>query len=408
MNPNNEQFPPIPDAPLFVCEAEDPQYGLKGWLTVHTIGQRGSCGGIRLYPDVTKEETITLARAMTYKYSMCGYTLGGAKGAVRITFDIDDAGRRMLLESFGRHIGPLIRSRIYQPWTDMNCSVDDLRSIYKGAGKKLNFTPSDSAYSTALSTFSALSAVAEHLNIKPDKCNVTIEGFGNVGSQLALEIAHWGGKVIAVSNRRGTAYNPKGLDVHTLYDKRKQFGDAWIERQGDYECLVCEQLFSIDTTIHVPCARVHSLTADNIAKLNCKAVVQAANEPCAPCNEPEMFKKGILSLPYFTVNIGGITGSGLASAGATDEQIRQIFAGEFNQMITRLLKLSEQGQESPMEVASREAARCYHVLFESVNSIKARKGLLSKLGIATRPSPKQKIQELETTFNSRFASSDFA
>ena len=229
-----------------------------------------------------------------------------------------------------------------------------------------------------------------------------------MGSQLALEIARWGGKVIAVSNRRGTAYNPEGLDVQTLYDKRKQFGDKWIEQQGDYERLACEQLFSLDTTIHVPCARVHSLTADNIAKLNCRAVVQAANEPCAPCNEPELFKKGILSLPYFAVNIGGITGSGLASVGVADEQIRQVFAGEFHQMIVRLLKISEQDHESPVEVAARQAARCYHTLFGSANPVKTRKSLLSKLGMATRPSPKQKIQELKTTFNSRFTSSDFA
>ncbi|MGA2678694.1 MAG: Glu/Leu/Phe/Val dehydrogenase dimerization domain-containing protein [Sedimentisphaerales bacterium] len=406
MNPNNEQFPQIPDSPLFVCEANDPKSGLKGWLTVHTIGQRGSCGGIRLYPDVTKEETVVLAKAMTYKYCMSGYTLGGAKGAVRMPFDIDDAERRMLLESFGRHIGPLIKSKIYQPWTDMNCSVDDLRSIYNGAGKQLKFVPADSAYSTALSTFSALLAVVEHLGIKSEQCTVAIEGFGNVGSQLALEIDRWGGKIIAVSNRRGTAYNSKGLDAKTLYNKRKQFGDMWIEQQGDYERLACEQLFSLDTTIHVPCARVHSLTADNIAKLNCRAVVQAANEPCAPCNEPELFKKGILSLPYFAVNIGGITGSGLASVGVADEQIRQVFTGEFHQMVARLLKISEQGHESPVEVASREAAKCYHTLFESANPVKTRKSLLSKLGIATRSSPKQKIKELKSTFNSRFTSSE--
>ena len=184
MNPNDQQFPPIPDSPLFVCEADDPQSGLKGWLTVHTIGQRGSCGGIRLYPDVTKEETVVLAKAMTYKYCMSGYTLGGAKGAVRMPFDIDDAERRMLLESFGRHIGPLIKSKIYQPWTDMNCSVDDLRSIYKGAGKQLKFTPADSAYSTALSTFSALLAVAEHLGIKPDQCRCNDRGIRQCGQPV--------------------------------------------------------------------------------------------------------------------------------------------------------------------------------------------------------------------------------
>ena len=106
------------------------------------------------------------------------------------------------------------------------------------------------------------------------------------------------------------------------------------------------------------------------------------------------------------MNIGGITGSGLASVGVADEQIRQVFTGEFHQMIARLLKISEQGHESPVEVASREAAKCYHTLFESANPVKARKSLLSKLGIATRPSLKQKIKELKSTFNSRFTSSE--
>jgi glutamate dehydrogenase (NAD(P)+) len=408
MKNNSDQFPPIPESPLFVCEADDPQSGLKGWLTVHTIGPRGSCGGIRLYPDVTKEETITLARAMTYKYSMCGYLLGGAKGALRMPLDIDIAQRRTLLENFGRHIGPLIKSKIYQPWTDMNCSVDDIQSIYKGAGKNLNFTPADSAYSTALSTFSALSAAAEHLEIKPQQCTVTIEGFGKVGSQLALEIDRWGGKVVAVSNHRAAAFNPKGLDVKSLYEKRKQLGDMWIEQKGDFEHLACEQLFSIDTAVYVPCARTHSVSPDNSAKLKCRAVIQAANEPCAPGVEAGLFQKGILSLPYFVVNIGGITGSGLASLDASDEQIRSIFAGEFHQMIARLLKISDKTRQSPLEIASHEAAKCYHLLFDSAVKVKNKKTLLSRLGFTRRPTLAKKLSELKTTFNSRFASADFA
>ena len=401
MNQNNAQ---IPEAPLFVCEVDDPAVGLRGWLAIHTIGRRGCCGGIRLYPDVTKEETIALARAMTRKYCICGYSLGGAKAGVQIPFDVDQNKRATMLENFGSHIGPLLKSRIYHPWMDMNCSVDDLRSIYKGAGKQLKFTPADSGYFTALSTFSALSAVAEHLDIKPDHCTVTIEGFGGVGSNLALEIARWGGKVIAVSNLRGTAFNPKGLDVQSLFEKRKQLGDGWIEQQGQYDLLPREELFSLDTTIHVPCARVFSLSIDKAQRLNCKAVVPAANEPCAPGVEHKLFEKGILPLPYFVVNIGGITGSGLAANGANDGQIRRIFTDEFHQMIWRLLKLSEKNHTSPIDIALREAAGCYQYLFDSVGPVKTGRRWLSKLGITTRPSPRQKIRELKITFDSRFSS----
>jgi glutamate dehydrogenase (NAD(P)+) len=401
MNPDNAQ---IPQSPLFVCDIDDPSAGLRGWLAIHTVGSRGCCGGIRLYPDVTKEETEILARAMTYKYCICGYSLGGAKAGVQMPLDIDMYSRRTLLENFGRHIAPFLKSRIYHPWMDMNCSADDIKYVYKGAGKQLKFIPADSGYFTALSTFSALSAVAEHLDIKPDNCKVTIEGFGSVGSNLAVEIVRWGGKVIAVSNRRGTAFNPKGLDVRSLYEKRKNLGDGWIEQPGEYERLTRDELCSIETAVHIPCARTFSLSQDKAGRLKCRIIVPAANEPCAPGTEDKLSEKGILLLPFFVVNIGGITGSGLAGAGATDEQIRRIFMVDFHQMIARLLAQSRQTHTSPVEIARREADKHYTALFGSNNVIKTRKGLLSRLGIIKKPSPRQKIQELKSTFNSRFMS----
>lgn len=76
----------IPEEPLFTCEIKIPEFDLTGWLCIHSIGQHGACGGIRLYPDVTKEEVELLAKAMTYKYCFCGYTVGGAKAGVTIPF----------------------------------------------------------------------------------------------------------------------------------------------------------------------------------------------------------------------------------------------------------------------------------------------------------------------------------
>jgi glutamate dehydrogenase/leucine dehydrogenase len=322
---------------------------------------------------------------------------------VQMSLDIDRQSREKMLENFGRHIAPFLKSKIYHPWMDMNCSADDIKCVYKGAGKQLKFVPADSGYFTALSTFSALSAVAEHFDIKSANCKVTIEGFGSVGSNLAVEIARWGGKVIAVSNRRATAFNPKGLDVRSMYEKRKNLGDGWIEQPGEYERLERDELFSIEAAVHIPCARTFSLSEDKARHLNCKTVVPAANEPCAPGAEDKLTERGIVLLPFFVVNIGGITGSGLAGAGASDEQIRRIFMVEFHQMIARLLKLSSRKNVSPVEIARREADKNYTALFGSNDFIKTRKGLLSRLSIK-KPSPKQKIKELKSIFNNRFTS----
>jgi glutamate dehydrogenase/leucine dehydrogenase len=348
----------VPDSPLFVAEVKDPEFGLQAWLAVHSLGFY-SCGGVRLYPDVSREEAELLAKAMTYKYCFHGITeRGGAKAVVQLPFDMPASDQAMVLRKFGEHIGPLVRLNIYYPWTDMNSSPDDIMHIYQGAGIKGN-RPSHSDYGAAMSTFAAVMAAAEYYRIRPEQCMITIEGLGKVGKYLAVEISRWGGKLIGASTRVGAVANLRGLDVKEILQTSEKCNDFWVKEKRNWEILRREDLFSLPMNIHIPCARVHSITEKVVTNLNCRIIVPAANVPCTSEAEVKIHEKGIKLLPDFVVNSGGIIGYGSNS----DDEIRKRFTNDFKEMIERLLRLSESKQTPPSVLASLECHKNFRYLW---------------------------------------------
>ncbi len=346
----------VPDEPLFTVVVDDPALDLKGWVVIHSMGYGASCGGVRLYPDVTLEEVILLAKAMTYKY--CFYRLadrGGAKAGIQMPIDLPQEERALKLRHFGRHIQPLLQSNTYMPWTDMNCSVLDIMHIYEGAGMRRHVQDMDTAYPTAVSTFASLKAVAEYLGISPGDCKIAIEGLGNVGRHLAVRIQQWGGRIVGASTYVGAAINLKGIDINHMLEMGERYGDNWVEQKGHWEIRPCTDLLSLPVDILVPCARIHSLTEAVAADLKCRAVVPAANVPCTQQAEKLLSQNGIVILPDFIVNSGGVIGPPRHS-GAT---IEDRFINAFSMMIRRLLKVSQMKQVSCIDIAREVCNREY-------------------------------------------------
>ena len=53
----------------------------------------------------------------------------------------------------------------------------------------------------------------EDMKIPVTKATVTIQGFGNVGSETAIALSRYKAKIIAISDVSGGIYNPKGIDI---------------------------------------------------------------------------------------------------------------------------------------------------------------------------------------------------
>jgi glutamate dehydrogenase/leucine dehydrogenase len=361
-----ELYDIVPDEPLFIAVVDDPALDLKGWVVIHSMGYSASCGGVRLYPDVSLEEVTLLARAMTYKY--CFYRLvdrGGAKAGVQMPIGLHEKERVFKLRHFGRHIQPLLRTKTYSAWTDMNSSDKDIMHIYEGAGMRRHIQRMDTAYPTAVSTFASLKASVEHLGISPGDCKIAIEGLGKVGRYLAGWIQQWGGRIVGASTCVGAAVNLEGIDIHCMLETAEQYGDEWVHQKGNWEVRACADLLSQPVDILVPCARVYSLTEAVADNLRCKAVVPAANVPCSPQAEELLLQKGTVVLPDFIVNSGGIIGPPRQSHTTAET----CFINAFSMMIQRLLKLSERKQISCIdlarEVCNKEYAyRCRMVVRE--------------------------------------------
>jgi glutamate dehydrogenase (NAD(P)+) len=136
---------------------------------------------------------------------------------------------------------------------------------------------------------------------------VVIQGFGNVGSHLArLLDREAGAKVVAVSAVEGGVYNDKGLDIPGLLAHVAQ-GKPVPEWNGGKR-ITNDELWTIPCDWLVPAALGGVITKEANAKtVDCKVVVEAANEPTTPTADLILQERGIAVIPDFLANAGGVT-----------------------------------------------------------------------------------------------------
>src|SRR3990170_8510912 len=190
-------------------------------------------GGIRYHPEVNLGEVSALAMWMTWKCSLVGLPLGGAKGGIAC-----DPGKfsRQELQSMTRRytaeiinfIGPDVDVPAPDMGTDEQVMawIMDTYSQHKGHAVPEIVTGKPVAIGGTLGRRDAtgrgvvytIIEAAKHLNVDLTKCTAVVQGFGNVGSVAAKELAKIGVKVIAVSDRTEGFYDAQGLPVERLLE----------------------------------------------------------------------------------------------------------------------------------------------------------------------------------------------
>ncbi|MCX7702720.1 MAG: Glu/Leu/Phe/Val dehydrogenase, partial [Planctomycetota bacterium] len=77
----------------------------------------------------------------------------------------------------------------------------------------------------------------------------------------------------------------------------------------------------VDCDVLIPAARPDSINMSNYNKVKAKLIVQGANVPVQFEAERKLHDKGILNLPCFIANAGGVICGALEYAGATESQV---------------------------------------------------------------------------------------
>lgn len=264
-----------PEKILFIYE---PKTKLKAIVVVDNMATGPTIGGTPMAADVTMEEVRRLARAMTYKNAMAYLPHGGGKSG--ILSDPRTHNKEHLLRTFARAIRTLEE---YVPGPDMGTDEASMAYIYDEIGRavglprELGGIPLDEIGATAYGLVESIEVATGFIGMDLNGATLTIQGFGNVGRSTAKFLQERGTRLIAVSDSKGTIYNPRGLDTRELIQLKSERKS--VTQHKDAEVLPGEAIISIQTDIFVPAARPDVIHRENVHKVNARLIAQGANIP---------------------------------------------------------------------------------------------------------------------------------
>jgi glutamate dehydrogenase (NAD(P)+) len=291
----------------------------KGYRVTHNVARGPSKGGIRYHADVTHDEIKALAMLMTWKCALMGIPFGGAKGGVVVDpkqlsrSELERMTRRYTSEIINE-IGP--EKDIPAPDVGTDASVMawifDTYSMNKGhsvlgvvTGKPLAIGGSlGREEATARSALYSIRDAAAKQDRSVAGMRVAVQGFGQVGSYLALFLHQEGAIVTAVSDSTTALYNAKGIDVPAAFAHKREF--RTLAGLRDAEAITNEELILLDVDVLAPCALEQVITGENADRVRASIVCEGANAPVTPAADAILEDKGVLILPDVLANAGGV------------------------------------------------------------------------------------------------------
>lgn len=281
--------------------------GLRAIVVIDNVAAGPAIGGTRMAPDVTVTECFRLARAMTLKNAAAGLRHGGAKSVIVGDPRMPPADKERLIRAFATAIAPLAE---YIPGPDMGTNETAMAWIHDEIGRAVGLPaeiggiPLDEIGATGFGVSIAAEIAAPFAGLSLEGARVVVQGFGAVGEHAARFLARKGARLVGVADINGAILNPDGLDIEALAEL-KRCGKSVVDYRSATP-IPNEALVSAPCDIWIPAARPDVLRADNVDRLACKLVVQGANVPATNEAERRMFERGVVSVPDFIANAGGV------------------------------------------------------------------------------------------------------
>lgn len=276
-------------------------------------------GGIRYHPEVNLEEVKILAFLMALKTSVTGLPLGGAKGGIEVDPKKLSKGElERLTRGFTKEAVNIIGPHIDIPAPDVNTNaqtmawiVDEYSNI-KGeftpgvvTGKPLELGGSKGReVATSLGGSFILEKFRKQEDLEAKDMKVSIQGFGNVGMNIAKILYEWGYKVVAVSDSRGGIYNENGLNIPNVISHTGKQEGRLPENEGMQ--ISNAELLLLNVDVLIPAALSDQITKENASNVKAKIILEMANAPVTKEADEILAKNGTTVLPDILSNAGGV------------------------------------------------------------------------------------------------------
>ncbi|MGH7831828.1 MAG: Glu/Leu/Phe/Val family dehydrogenase, partial [Candidatus Binatia bacterium] len=327
-------------------------------------------GGIRYHSDVNLGEVSALAMWMTWKCSLVGLPLGGAKGGIacdpaRLSRNELQGMTRRYTAEILNFIGP----EVDVPGPDMGTNEQvmawmmDTFSQHKGhavpeivTGKPVEIGGTIGRRdATGRGVVYAVIEAAKYLGMDLSNRTAVVQGFGNVGSVAARELTALGVKVIAVSDRTGGLYDAGGLPIGSLLEHLTK--NPTLENYPQGERISNAELLELRGDVLIPAALGMQITAQNAGRLKCRILAEGANGPTTPEADEILKEKGIFVIPDILANAGGVIVSyfewvqGLQNVLWTEEEVNKRLKEILTRAFHKVLDMSR-NQRVDMRLAA--------------------------------------------------------
>ena len=209
--------------------------------------------------------------------------------------------------------------------------------------------------STGFGVYHALLIGAAYAHITLKKATVAIEGYGNVGTFVAEYLAKDNVKVIAISDSKGVCHVTKGIDVQKLKETKEKAGT--VTKYPGCKVLPTADIVGVNADILVTAAIPDLITEKNKNKVKAKLIVEGSNIPMSKEIEEWFHKKGVLVVPDFVANAGGVISSYAEYKGFNPHKMFQIVEKKIKKNTELVLKEAKEKRITPRQAAMEVVMR---------------------------------------------------
>jgi len=290
----------------------------EGYRVQHNNARGPHKGGLRYHPAVDLNHCRALASLMTWKSAVVNLPYGGAKGGIRCdprTLSAHELER--ITRAYVRRIAEVIGPQKDIPAPDMGTDaqvmawiMDEYSRIHGYApavvtGKPIEIGGSEGReYATGRGLVFLMERVLHDAGRSPRECTVAVQGFGNVGANVARFAHELGCRVAGVSDAGGALCRAEGLDIPRVMEhvrKRRE-----LRGYPDAEAITNDELLRLPVDVLVPAAVEGVITPEVARELRATFVLEGANGPTLPEADRILRERGVFVLPDILANAGGV------------------------------------------------------------------------------------------------------
>ena len=363
----------------------------KGFRVQHSNILGPFKGGIRFHQHLSINECKALAAWMTWKCALQELPFGGAKGGVRFDPNLisrEDLERitRRFTHALGNNIGP--EWDIPAPDMGTDCQVMDwMMDTYSNivrvhekhsvksvvTGKSVTCGGSHGREeATGWGVVICIEQWARARGMELAGATLAIQGFGKVGSHIAMTLSRTGASLVAVGDHTGYWYNREGFNPYKLSEFCRTHGA--LDGYGAGQKISREEFFTTPCDIFVPAAVELQIGAEEAIDLPCRVVAEAANGPTDLEGERILRERGIDIIPDILANSGGVFVSYFEWL-QNQRKERWDKHDVRSRLEKRMVRTYQDVCERALELDCDMRTACYALALQRLNEVYARRGI---------------------------------